>query len=192
MFHRIILFIIFSSLLTACAGYYDMTDDYKMAIRDEDRGWYEPAARIYKSYADKGDCDGQWQYARMIIDHETDGSLAEAVSLVEKSANQGNLTGQFLLADMYYQRKDQATHCNHHCEGWPKRNLAEAYKWYLLAEKRILPGSQGEKELKADLTLIRADMTAAEKQKGEAMAMEWQPFPQQCQVRPPDSKPWEK
>lgn len=89
------------------------------------------------------------------------------------------------MGDLYYNEFGltnlgcQPGHCP---TGMPSRDLAAAYKWYLLAEKRVFTEKDKSYDAKL-LDAVRSAMTPAEKINGEKLAAEWKPTPRLCELR---------
>jgi hypothetical protein len=71
--------------------------------------------------------------------------------------------------------------CRFGCEG-VKKDIATAYKWYLVSEKRAYYDND-KKYIAQVLPRIRAKLTPAQTVAGEKLASEWKPTPDDCKPR---------
>src|SRR5579864_5128473 len=127
-------------LLTGCSakpqlGDVSSPDPFLRAIAMEERGDWINAEPILSALAQQGDCDAQSEMAALAYLHPGRPDVPAMVGLLQKAANQGQPLSQLTLGDVYYQKAGIVNvGCKVDC-GLPPRNLALAYKWYLLGEK---------------------------------------------------------
>ncbi|HEX7777351.1 MAG TPA: hypothetical protein VF449_12570 [Parvibaculum sp.] len=161
-------------------------DEFLQAIDLERAGNIAEARRIMWKLADQGDCDAQSQLAAMLIfGNGGEPDFDAGFHHLSAAAEQGEPLSQMSMGDLYY---NESGLTNLSCEpdkcpaGAPHRDLAVAYKWYLLAEKRVFTEKDRAYEAKL-LGAIRSTMTPAEKINGEKLAAEWKPTPRLCELR---------
>lgn len=86
-------------------------------------------------------------------------NMQKALEWFEKAANLGDTESQFMVAEMYGLGTEVP------------RNVVKAYKWYNLALDGMEPRFKGI--IKAELDLLKDDMTKDEVAAAEKMAVEW-------------------
>ncbi|MFZ2468980.1 MAG: hypothetical protein WAW54_11365 [Parvibaculum sedimenti] len=149
-------------------------------------GHIREARPIIWKLADAGDCDAQSQLSAMLLlGNGGEPDFEAGLHQLTKAAGQGEPLSLLTMGDLYYNKPgltNLACAPGHCPSGSPSRDLAVAYKWYLLAEKRNFV--EKDKAYNAQvLAAIRSEMTPAEKINGERMAAEWKPVPRLCELR---------
>ena len=173
-------------VLASCGTYYDPADSYVRGVRFYDRGDYVTARQIWQPLAEAGDCDAQFRMGTLYFQGQAAISdIAAARKNFLEAANQGQPRAQIVLGDLYASVPGDkgSSFSGFWCDGpdCPK-DLAEAYKWYLLAEK--FSGYAADKKLvHSALGSVRGRMSPAQRQEGEQRASAWRPAPQMCKTR---------
>jgi uncharacterized protein len=109
-------------LMTVATPQAATAGPFDVALAAAEQGNYVTALRLWRSLADRGDADAQYNLGVMY--NNGDGvprDYAEAMKWHRKAADQGNGNAQFHLGFMY-----------DHGRGMPQSS-AEAAKWYRLA-----------------------------------------------------------
>jgi uncharacterized protein len=109
-------------LMTVATAQAATVGTFDVALAAAERGDYVTAPRLWRSLADRGDADAQYNLGVMY--NNGDGvprDYVEAMKWHRKAADQGNGNAQFHLGLMY-----------DHGRGMPQ-SYAEAVRWYRLA-----------------------------------------------------------
>jgi TPR repeat protein len=186
-FRRAAMTLLTFLLLSGCGakpqlGDVNSPDPFLRAIAMEERGDAINAEPIFSALAQQGDCDAQNEMAVFAYFHPNHPDVPTMVDWLQRAADQGQPLAQLTLGDVFYQKAGTVNvGCKVDC-GLPPRNLALAYKWYLLGERDVWTSKDRAYAARL-LQSIRSDMTAAQAEEGERMAAEWKPSPQACQPR---------
>jgi hypothetical protein len=117
------------------------------------------AEKWFRAAAEQGQSEGQ---AFLGWFCETNGDLAQAVALYQRSAEQGNATAQNNLAVLLFGGN-----------GVPQ-NYVEAYKWYSLA------AAQGLEKSRDGRDIVAKEMTREQIAEGQRRAAEFSPMTEPC------------
>ena len=186
---RLLISFVFLSMLSGCATYYDPFDPYMRGMRFFDNMRFDMAKRYWEPLANSGDCDAQYRLGTLyFLGSGVTKNYETAHQWWLAAANRGQAFAQGLLANMYAHditgintvAMKMGFDCKKGC-GYPK-NLVEAYKWSLLAEK-FTPYENNRRWHAEKTANYKKSLTEKQIIQVDHAVAKWKPKPDLCQQR---------
>jgi TPR repeat protein len=157
-------------------------DPYLLAVRQAGRHNYASANSIWEKLSSQGDCDAAWQLGlSYFMGYGVQTDTQKALNYWKDAANRGQPRAEVALADVYFRNPNTLIVCSNECGGLAADSV-EAYKWYLIAQKRATNKWDLDylgRAMPHALDALNADQRASAEQE----AMQWQPTPEDCHPR---------
>ena len=186
---RIIMVFVFLGVLSACSTYFDPFDPYMRGMRWFDRMKFDMAKPYWEPLAKAGDCGAQYRMGALyFLGAGVTKNYETAHQWWLTAANRGQAFSQGLLANMYAHDSvgietvamNMGFDCKKGC-GYPE-NMAEAYKWSLLAE-RFTPYEKNRHMHKEYTAKYKKLLMSKQIAKVEQEVRTWEPNPDLCKQR---------
>lgn len=157
-------------------------DPYFLAVRQASRHNYDSANPIWEKLSSQGDCDATWQLGlSYFMGYGVKIDTPKALAFWRDAANRGQPRAQIALADVYFRNPNTMIVCSNECGGLAA-DPDQAYKWYLIAQKRSSSKSDLNYIGRA-MPHIQETLNAEQRASVEQEAMQWQPSPMDCHPR---------